>query len=145
MAIRYHHTQRGTQILATMAVAAILSASIAFMNPSSPARWLLLVGFAVGFVELAWLFSSLTVAVNEHHVLWYFGPGLWRYRIELANIKTTQAVRNSFWDGFGIRMRPGFRLYNVSGLDAVELRLKTGDIRRIGSDDAPGLASALKA
>jgi hypothetical protein len=26
-------------------------------------------------------------------------------------------------------MGPGFRLYNVSGLDAVELRLKTGDIR----------------
>jgi hypothetical protein len=42
-------------------------------------------------------------------------------------------------------MRPSFRLYNVSGLDAVELRLKTGDIRRIGSDDAPGLAAALKA
>jgi len=57
MAIRYHHTQRGTLILATMAVATILSASAAYLNPSSPARWLL-VGFAIGFVVLAWLFSS---------------------------------------------------------------------------------------
>jgi len=144
MAIRYRHTQRGTLILATMAVAAIRSASAAYLNPSSPARWLL-VGFAIGFVVLAWLFSSLTIEVNEHDLLWYFGPGIWRYRIALAEIETTQAVRNSFWNGFGIRMRPSFRLYNVSGLDAVELRLKTGDIRRIGSADAPGLAAALKA
>jgi hypothetical protein len=41
-------------------------------------------------------------------------------------------------------MVPGRRLYNVSGLDAVELRLKTGDIRRIGTDDPQGLAAALK-
>jgi hypothetical protein len=47
-------------------------------------------------------------------------------------------------NGFGIRMRPGFRLYNVSGLDAVELRLKSGDVRRIGTDDAAGLAAALQ-
>jgi len=47
-------------------------------------------------------------------------------------------------NGFGIRMRPGFRLYNVSGLDAVELRLRSHDIRRIGTDDPQGLAGALK-
>jgi hypothetical protein len=33
----------------------------------------------------------------------------------------------------------------VSGLDAVELQLKSGDIRRIGTDDPDGLAAALKA
>jgi len=41
-------------------------------------------------------------------------------------------------------MRPGFRLYNVSGLDAVELRLKTGEVRRIGTNDPQGLASAMR-
>jgi hypothetical protein len=52
-------------------------------------------------------------------------------------------VRNHWWNGFGIRMRPGFRLYNVAGLDAVELRLKSGDVRRIGTDDPQGLSAAL--
>jgi hypothetical protein len=33
----------------------------------------------------------------------------------------------------------------VSGPDAVELQLKSGDIRRIGTDDPEGLAAALKA
>jgi hypothetical protein len=38
-----------------------------------------------------------------------------------------------------------FALYNVSGLDAVELKLKSGEIRRIGTDDPSGLAAALNA
>jgi hypothetical protein len=33
----------------------------------------------------------------------------------------------------------------VSGLDAVEVQLKSHDIRRIGTDDPQGLAEALKA
>jgi len=51
---------------------------------------------------------------------------------------------HSVFNGFGIRMRPGFRLYNVSGLDAVELRLTNGEVRRLGTDDAAGFAAALK-
>jgi hypothetical protein len=46
--------------------------------------------------------------------------------------------------GFGIRMGPRYRLYNVSGLDAVELRPKNGEIRRIGTDDPAGFVAALK-
>jgi hypothetical protein len=46
--------------------------------------------------------------------------------------------------GWGIRRGPGFRLDNVSGLDAVELRLKSGEVRRIGTDDPLALAAALK-
>jgi hypothetical protein len=42
-------------------------------------------------------------------------------------------------------MGPGFRLYNVSGLDAVELRLHSNDIRRIGTDDPEGLVKVLRA
>ena len=62
----------------------------------------------------------------------------------LGDIRTIRAVRNSWMNGFGIRMRPGFRLYNVSGLDAVELELNNGEIRRIGTDDASGVATALR-
>jgi len=55
------------------------------------------------------------------------------------------AVRNKWWNGLGIRKGPGFWLYNVAGLDAVELRLRSGEVRRIGTDDPQGLAAALKA
>jgi hypothetical protein len=143
MAVRYRHTQRGTLMLAASLAAAVLSGSMGYLYPWSSVRWLL-GALAIGFVVMAWLFSSLTVEVNEHEVSWYFGPGIWKYQIALAEIEHSQAVRNNWSSGFGIRMRPGFRLYNVSGLDAVELRLKTGDVRRIGTDDAQGLAAVLR-
>jgi hypothetical protein len=82
--------------------------------------------------------------VSDNQLQWYFGPGLWMYRLPLSDIAGVQIVRNNVLNGFGIRMRPGFRLYNVSGLDAVELRLTNGDVRRLGTDDATGLAAALK-
>ena len=142
MVIRYQHTQLGTLMLATLVSGAIFFAAMAYTLPS-PGRWAVLAG-AVGLVVVAWLFSSLTVSVSENELQWRFGPGLLSYRMALADIAGVSIVRNSVLNGFGIRMRPGFRLYNVSGLEAVELRLKNGDVRRIGTDDARGLAAALR-
>jgi hypothetical protein len=141
MTIRYQHTQRGTLMILILIAGAVLLASLASMEPS-PARWL---GLALALVMaiLAGLFSSLTVEVEDHELRWYFGPGAWSYRLAPTEIESVRVVRNSWLNGFGIRMRPGFRLYNVSGLDAVELKLKSGEIRRIGTDDPSGLAAAL--
>jgi hypothetical protein len=90
------------------------------------------------------LFSSLTVEVGDNEVRWHFGPGLWRYRLALDEVRDIAVVRNHWWNGWGIRMGYGFRLYNVSGLDAVELQLKSNEVRRIGTDDPQGLAEALR-
>jgi hypothetical protein len=95
-------------------------------------------------LAVAAVFSSLTVEVSDNELRWHFGPGFWAYRVPLSEIQTVAAVRNHWWNGFGIRMGTRFRLYNVSGLDAVELRLKSSDVRRIGTDDPQGLAQALK-
>jgi hypothetical protein len=51
-------------------------------------------------------------------------------------------VRNAWSNGFGIRTASRFTLYNVSGLGAVELKQKSGEVRRIGTDDPKGLAAA---
>jgi len=96
-------------------------------------------------IVTATLFSSLTVEVTNNELRWHFGPGLWSYRLPLDEISDVAVVRNQWWNGWGIRMRPGFRLYNVSGLDAVELRLRSSDVRRIGTDDPEGLVKVLRA
>jgi hypothetical protein len=130
-------------MLMALLLGAVVCAVGASLDPSLPGRkalWVLAIGCAV----LAWLFSSLTVEVNEQELRWHFGPGMWSYRMALGEIQNVQPVRNQWWNGFGIRMRPGFRLYNVGGLDAVELRLKSGEIRRIGTDDPVGLTAALR-
>jgi hypothetical protein len=143
MNIRYHHTQSGVVTLIVLLLASILSAWGGYVSGSSPVRWPLF-ATAIGLAILAWLFSSLTVEVTEHEFHWYFGPGIWRYSTTLAEIENIQIVYNEWWNGFGIRMRPGLRIYNVSGLAAVEVRLKNGDIHRIGTDDVHGLSAALK-
>jgi hypothetical protein len=136
----YRHTQRGTLIMSLCLALAALDAAIAWRTGQWPPVVVLIVLVAVAFI-----FSSLTVEVDGTELRWHFGPGLWTYRLALDDIKAVAVVRNHWWNGFGIRTRPGFRLYNVSGLDAVELQLKSSEIRRIGSDDPQGLAGALKA
>ena len=138
MDIPYHHTQRGILIVVVCLAFALLDAAIVWRSGQWSAAIILIV-----LVAAALVFSSLTVEVNGKELRWYFGPGFWTYRLPLDEIETVAAVRNHWWNGFGIRMRPGFRLYNVSGLDAVELRLKSGNVRRIGTDDPQGLSAAL--
>lgn len=142
MGVHYRHTQRGTLMLVVMlgGAAVMAAATVSIPSPARAPLWVL----AVGFLVLGWLFSSLTVEADELELRWHFGPGLWTYRLARDEIETVRVVRNEWWYGFGIRMKPGFRLYNVSGLDAVELRLRAGDVRRIGTDDPQGLAAALR-
>ena len=142
MSDRYEHTQPGTLMIVVLAIGAVVCAAIAYSDTGASRG--IAGAVAIGMLILAWLFSSLTVIVNDSEVRWYFGPGAWSYRTALTDIVSARPVRNSWVNGFGIRMGSGFRLYNVSGLDAVELKLKDGNIRRIGTDDPAGLAAALR-
>jgi hypothetical protein len=136
----YHHTQWGSLILLICLAIAVIAAAILWLTGT---RAMLFTLFIVG--GLAILFCALTVDISGNELRWYFGPGFWSYRLALDDIQTVAIVRNHWWNGWGIRAAPGFTLYNVSGLDAVELKLKSGEIRRIGTDDPQGLAAALNA
>lgn len=92
-----------------------------------------------------YLFSSLTVTVDDKAVGWFFGPGFWRKSVPLADIATVRAVRNKWWYGWGIRRTPHGWLYNVYSLDAVEISRRDRTRLRIGSSDPQGLAGAIEA
>ena len=90
------------------------------------------------------LFVSLTVVGYETYLEIRFGIGLIRKRFLFENIRSCKKVRNSPAYGFGIRIIPGGWLYNVSGLDAVELQMKDGKKYRIGTDDPDELLKFLQ-
>ena len=136
----YRHTQRGTLVLASCVVAG----AVGVLPMWRTGLWPPAIALSVVMLAVAILFSSLTVEVADRELRWYFGPGLWTYRLALDSIREVAVVRNHWWNGWGIRMAPGFRLYNVSGLDAVEVNLGPSDRRRIGTDDPQGLADALR-
>ena len=138
----YRHTQSGTTILAACTAIGVAGAVIAWRITGQPAT---LIAMLIVLTGISAVFHSLTVKVESRELSWYFGFGFWTYRLGLDEVQSVSVVRNQWWNGFGIRTAPGFTLYNVSGLDAVELKLKSGEVRRIGTDDPKGLAAALNA
>lgn len=90
------------------------------------------------------LFSSLTVTVGEGAMRVLFGPGLIRRTIPLRRIREVHVVRTPWYYGWGIRWTPDGPLWNVSGLDGVELRFDDGRRFRVGSDEPNRLADALR-
>ena len=135
----YHHTQVGAVILVTCMVIGAVGTAITWR--AAPRS---MIGMLIILATVAVIFNSLTVEIDGRDLRWYFGPGWWTYRLALNEIQSVTVVRNRWWNGFGIRTAARFTLYNVSGLDAVELKLKSGEIRRIGTDDPKGLAAALQ-
>jgi hypothetical protein len=83
--------------------------------------------------------------VRDGGLTCFFGPGMIRKRIALADIREAQAVHNPWIAGWGIRWMPSrYWLWNVSGRDAVELTLANGNKFRIGTDEPEKLVEAIQ-
>lgn len=137
---RYRHTQTGQVIIGALGGAALLMLALGRAALRAGALGAGLIAAA------AVLFSSLTVTVDEQAVDARFGPGgLIGRRILLSEVVSCRQVRNEWWYGWGIRWIGTGWLYNVSGLDAVEVTLRDGERFRIGTDDPDGLSAALQA
>jgi hypothetical protein len=126
-------------VIASIGTAATLVASTLFVaGATTPAAAVL----AVLLLALV-LFGRLGVTVTDSEVTAAFTLGFPARRIALTDIRTFRTVRNPWFYGWGIRAIPGGWMFNVSGLDAVELVLVTGHRFRIGTDEPDALHSAL--
>lgn len=137
----YNHTQVG-YVTGTALALGTLIAYASFQVEEGTLGWMglaIVSGLGIGAV----LFSSLTVAIEDDVLRFYFGPGFWERRIPLSDIHNVRIVRNSAWDGWGIRSTTHGWLYNVSGLRAVELTVRDEGTLRIGTDEPEQLKDAL--
>ncbi len=137
--VHYQHRQVGWTILAT-ATAALALTDAALLGSGARAGAL---AATLVTATLLLLFSSLTVRVDARKIEARFGIGVIRKRVEIGAIRSTRAVHNSWLLGWGIRLFPGGVLYNVSGLEAVELVLADGRRVRIGTDEPTALLDAI--
>jgi len=137
--MRYEHTQFGYWTSAVVvALAAVIAARIG--------SYLVFGLMCLVTLLAASLFGTLTTSIDGDAVVVGFGPiGLIHERFALADIATARVVRNSPVHGWGIRYIRHGRLWNVWGLDAVELQLRNGTRFRIGTDEPQALLSALRA
>jgi hypothetical protein len=135
----YRHTQVGWVILGI--AGAILAFVWSRLPPEAAAAAFFPLLLVIGLTLL--VFSALTVEVDAEAIRLRFGIGLVRKRIPLAEVTGWREVRNPWYTGWGIRLGPGYVLWNVSGRDAVELALASGRCFRVGTDEPSELAAAL--
>jgi hypothetical protein len=136
----YQHTQPGYLVIISVLAVIILTSVLLAVAGFS---WIAFAVILFLIVILA-LFSSLTVVIQDDLLEVRFGPGVIRKTFKLSDIESSQVVKNPWYYGWGLRGTPHGRLYNVSGLYAVEIKLRNGTEVRIGSDQPQELNRAIE-
>ena len=157
---KYEHTQKGSRLIYYIAIFMILEllAIEVFIyilgtriSEPLPQNQLILIMLLIPLVHgivLGWVFlmmSSLTVSIDHEFIRIRFGPGMWRKTTLLDGIVECKPVKNTWANGWGIRcLGKGCWLYNIAGMDAVEMTLKNGKKTRIGTDEPEKLTEAIR-
>jgi len=126
----YRHTQFGTVIVMSVFAGALILAGVSLSDGWHP---MMTVVAAMLVLVLVFL-NSLTIEVDPGEVRCFFGIGLIRRRFPMSDVVVASAVKNPWYWGWGIRLTPVGWMFNVSGLQAVELELRSGKRFRIGTD-----------
>ena len=147
----YKHTQIGYLMLAVFAFMLVLFAWLQITARAEPPSYYSGTNFAMTAIMVLILFilasfSTLTVVMNIQVLKIYFSWGIFRKEFTINEIVSVAQVKNQWYCGWGIRLRiwPRMWIFNVSGFDAVEIKMKDGKIYRIGTDEPEKLETAIK-
>ena len=142
----YEHTQAGWLMRIAFIAAAVLFLVMTLLPEMSrtPTPVGVLVAGAAVTTLLGWTWGSLTVRIEGGELQVRFGLGWPRKTVRLADIAGVEITRTTFMEGWGVhRTRRGW-LYNVSGFDAVLLRLTNGKTVMLGTDEPRRLRTAIE-
>jgi hypothetical protein len=123
---------------------AIFLAITGIVSPTGRGGLLIRAIIEVILLVCAIVFSKLTIKIDGESLEASFATGLIRKKVPLAEIAECEPVRIRWWYGWGIHLTPNGWLYNVSGLDAVAIKLRSGRKFAVGTDDADGLTAAIR-
>ena len=140
--MNYKHTQIGYLMLdVTLAVAVLfawaqITARAEPPSVDSGTNFAFTAIMAIIVFVLA-SFVSLQVIIDEKYLRIKFGYGIYQKKFLLNDVMSAKTVKNHWYYGLGIRVWfwPKMWIYNVSGFDAVEIKLKNGKTYRIGTDE----------
>ena len=143
----YHHTQRNAAAFLLLNLAALIPIGL-FLSGALPhgdvgARITVLVAAVVMMVS-AFAFSSLTIAVRDGQLSWWFGPGIVKKTVPLSTITSAEATTLSLFNGWGIHLTGRGWLYNVAGRQAVLITQQDGRSFLLGTDEPDSLAQVIR-
>lgn len=149
--ISYKHTQIGYIMSVVFLAVTALFAWLQITARAEPPSYYSGTNFAVTAIMTLILlilvsFTALFVSVDENYIRIKFGYGIFRKKFAVGEIVSAARVKNRWYYGWGIRLWfwPRMWIYNVSGFDAVEIRMKNGKTYRIGTDEPEKLESAIR-
>jgi hypothetical protein len=143
--MRYEHVQYGYWGVGTvlfMLIMGVLTLPETF-DDSTLAGWAVTATLVVVAAITVW-FSRLTVTIEDTQLTASFGPGRPRKNVDLSDVATTMPVRNAWIQGWGLRKISGGWMYNVWGLDAIELTMASSERVRIGTNDTDNLLASIR-
>ena len=138
--VDYVHEQFGTFMVAFVSISGVV---LLVLLASAGLLVAAAISVLICLILVAFLFR-LRVEVTPRQLRLTFGVGVVTKRFEVAEIAAAYPVRNKWYYGWGIRLTPKGWLFNVSGLDAVEIEMKSGKHYRIGTDEPEVLSAALQ-
>jgi hypothetical protein len=141
----YEHTQAGWPMRIALLATAIFLMVLAAMPElgQKPVPPLALIAAAAVAAIVGWTWGALTVRIQGGALHVRFGIGWPRKTIPLAEIAAVEVTRTSFLEGWGLRRTRRGWLYNVSGFDAVLLKLAGGHSMMVGTDEPRRLKAAI--
>lgn len=147
----YCHTQIGYLMMVVLMAVLVLFARLQITARAEPPSVDSGINFAITAAMALILFilvsfTTLTTSIDENHLRIKFGYGVFSKKFVLTEIAAARKVKNHWYYGWGIRLwfRPRMWIFNVSGFNAVEIRMKNGKIYRIGTDEPEKLEAAIK-
>lgn len=137
----YKHTQPGYLVFSIIFFFLILFTFIQIKTK----LYLEFLPITILFVFFIISFSTLTVKIDRTNLQIKFGYGIFKKKFPLKEITSAKTVQNRWYYGWGIRVWfwPYMWIYNISGFDAVEIKMKNNKIYRIGTDEPKKLKQAI--
>jgi len=148
--IKYQHTQIGYLMLVVTLAVLVLFVWIQITARAEPPSVDSGTNFAITSIMALILFilasfATLKVTIDESYLRIKFGYGIFRKKFSLKEIVYAKNVKNHWYYGWGIRLWlwPKMWIFNVSGFDVVEIKVKSGKTYRIGTDEPKELEAAI--
>jgi CTP:phosphocholine cytidylyltransferase-like protein len=137
----YKHTQIGNLVIATLVVLILYFGFI--LTQAGFDQRILFIMVLVLLILAS--FSTLNVMIDETHLRIKFGYGIFKKSFSLNEIVSVRIVKNHWYYGWGIRywFWPKMRIFNISGFDAVEIKMVDNKIYRIGTDEPKKLEQVI--
>ncbi|MFA6177936.1 MAG: hypothetical protein WC694_03550 [Candidatus Paceibacterota bacterium] len=148
--MNYKHTQIGYLMLVVTLAVLVLFVWVYITASAEPPSAdsgtnLLVTTIMVLILFILASFWSLQVIIDEKYVRIKFGYGIYQKKFLLNDVVSAKTVKNHWYCGWGIKrwLWPKMWIYSVSGLDAVEIKLKNGKTYRIGTDEPKKLEQTI--